>query len=145
MIVITLYQIAQSYYLFKEVGYYYSRDDFAGRFPALPNKVCKIRDQPNRGLDTLKFLNYLYDNMDDNFIERRTLYFEIISINNNFLKFSIYLNDHFDMFYRVMDKLLNCRYLTKNEKVKLREIRNEIENKEKSLKNYTSQVKNKLH
>ena len=135
MITITLYQIAQSYYLFKEVGYYYSRDDFAGKYPLLPNKQCKIRGQPNKGLDSLKFLNYIYDNMDDNFIERRTLYHEIIAINNtNFLKFSSFVNDHFDMLYRVVDKLTNSKYLGKIEKEKLKEIRKEIENKEMNLK-----------
>ena len=134
MISITLYQIAQTYYLFKEVGYYYSRDDFFGRFPFLPNKNCKIKEVPNKGLDTLKFLNYLYDSMNEDYIERRTIYFEFLSINNNFLKFSKYVNDHFDMFYRVVDGLLNSKYLTTKEKEQLKEIRNEIENKEKNLK-----------
>ena len=135
MITTTLYQIAQSYYLFKEAGYYYSRDDFAGKFPFLPNKKCIIRDKPNKGLDSLKFLNYLYDIMDDNFIERRTLYHEINAINSyNFLKFSVFVNDHFDMFYRVVDKLINSKYLGKIEKEKLKEIRKEIENKEIKLK-----------
>ena len=135
MIVTTLYQIAQSYYLFKEIGYYYSRDDFGGKFPFLPDKKCKIKEKPNKGLDSLKFLNYLYDAMNDDYIERKTLYHEIIAINSfNFLKFSKYVNDHFDMFYRVVYGLLNSKYLAIKEKDKLKEIRKEVENKEKSLK-----------
>ena len=134
MITITLYRIAQSYYLYKESGYYYSRDDFSGRFPALPNKICKIRDQPNRGLDSLKYLNYLYDSMDDNLIERKTIYHEIIGINSfNYLKFTNNLKDHFDMFYRVVDGLINSIYLSQNEKEKLKEARKEVENLEKSI------------
>ena len=37
---VALLQVAKSYYLMKEVGYYYSRDEFRGRFPSLKNKTC---------------------------------------------------------------------------------------------------------
>ena len=53
--IISLYRVAQSYYLYKESGYYYSRDEFSERFPFLPNKQCKIKAEPNKGLDSLKF------------------------------------------------------------------------------------------
>ena len=135
MITSTLYRIAQSYYLYKESGYFYSCDEHTGRFPALPNKVCKIRAQPNRGLDSLKYLNYFYDSSDDNLIERKVIYHEIIGINSfDFLKFINNLKDNFDMFYRVVDRLINSIYLSQNEKEKLKETRKEIENLEKRLK-----------
>ena len=135
LITITLYQVAQSFYLYKEVGYYYSRDEFSGRFPFLPNNHCKKKGEPNRGLDSLKFLNYLYDTLEDNAFDRRVICHEIIGINNfNFLRFNTYVNDHFDMFYRVVDGLLNTNYLTEKERAKLKEIKNEVIIKENSLK-----------
>ena len=135
LITITLYQVAQSYYLYKEVGYYYSRDEFSGKFPFLPNKQCKIIAEPNRGLDSLKFLNYLYDTLEDNAFDRRVICHEIIGTNGfDYLKFENCVNDHFDMFYRVVDGLLNTNYLTEKERTKLKEIKNEVLVKENSLK-----------
>ena len=135
LITITLYQVAQSFYLYKEVGYYYSRDEFSGRFPFLPNKQCKIRAEPNIGLDSLKFLNYLYDTLKDNAFDRRVICHEIIGANGfDFLRFNKSVNDHFDMFHRVVDGLLNTSYLTEKERGKLKEIKNEVIVKENSLK-----------
>ena len=88
ILTVTLYQITQSYYMFKQVGYYYSRDKWSGTF----YKKCASYE-----FDSLKFLNYIYNNMDNKEIE-------IISINyydfSNFVKrFSV----NFDMLYRVID------------------------------------------
>ena len=33
ILTVTLYQLAQSYYMFNELGYYYSRDELDGRYP----------------------------------------------------------------------------------------------------------------
>ena len=62
LITMTLYQVKQSFYLYREIGYYYSRDEFSGGFPLIPNKKCKIKADPNKRLDSLKFITYLYDN-----------------------------------------------------------------------------------
>ena len=132
---ITLYQVAQSFYLYRELGYYYSRDEFSGRFPVLPNKQCKIKAKTNKGLDSLKFLNYLYDTLGDNAFDRRVICHEIIGINGfDYLKFINCVNDHFDMFYRVVDGLLNTNYLTEKERMKLNEIKKEVIDKENRLK-----------
>ena len=132
---ITLYQVAQSFYLYKEVGYYYSRDESSGKFPPLPNKKCKIKAEPNTGLDSLKLITYLYDTFEDNEFDRRVICHEIIGTNNFiFLKYSNKVKDHFDMFYRVVNGLLKTNYLTKIEREKLIEIKKEVIKKENSLK-----------
>jgi glycosyltransferase involved in cell wall biosynthesis len=131
---ITLYQIGQSYYLFKEAGYYYSRDDFYGRYPKLPYKTCKKKGIFSISMDAVKFVNYLYEKMEDNEIERKTLCHEIISVHAyDFSKFTN-INDHFDMVYRVIDGIINSKYLTENEKEKLRTIKNDVVNKENNKK-----------
>ena len=135
LISITLYQVAQSFYLYRDFGYYYSRDEFSGRFPLIPNKKCKIKAKPNKGLDSLKFITYLYDTLEDNAFDKKVICHEIIGANNfDFLKFSNIVNDHFDMFYRVVDGLLNTSYLTEKEREKLVEIKKEVVIKENSLK-----------
>ena len=134
LIGITLYQIAQSFYLFKEAGYYYSRDDFFGKYPRLPNKTCIKKGNFSISMDAIKFANYLYEKMEDNEIERKTLCHEIISTNAyNFSKFSN-INDHFDMVYRVIDGIIISKHLTEKEKEKLRAIKNEVVNKENNSK-----------
>ena len=134
MMIVALYQTAQSYYLYKEVGYYYSRDEFWGRYPKVPNRICYKRNNANRGDDCLKFLNFLYEKMEDNEKERKTICHEIISINAyDFSKFAKRLNSDYDMFYYVVDGLLDSKYLNEKEKIKLREIKSEVVNKEKGI------------
>ena len=61
-------------------------------------------------IDELTFINFLYDNLEDNKIERQTLYHEIISINSyNFSNFVKRLNNHFEMFYRVIDGIIDSK------------------------------------
>ena len=92
---VTLYQIAQTYYMFKQVGYYYSRDKWSGTF----YKKCASYE-----FDSLKFLNYIYNNMDNKEIERKTIFHEIISINYyDFSNFVKCFSANFDMLYRVID------------------------------------------
>ena len=47
ILTVTLYQLAQSYYMFREVGYYYSRDERSGKYPDVPGKQCTIRERNN--------------------------------------------------------------------------------------------------
>ena len=54
-------------------------------------------------MDAVKFVNYLYEKMEDNEMERKTLCHEIISTHAfNFSKFTN-INYHFDMVYRIID------------------------------------------
>lgn len=132
ILTVTLFQIAKSYYMLKELGYYYSRDEKKGRYPKLPWKKCINRDDVKT--NELSFLNYLYDNMDNNEIERKTLCHEIISINLYwFSTYSTHINSNFNIIYRVLDGISNSRYLSDKEKEKLKKIKNEIMNKEEQV------------
>jgi len=136
ILTVTLYQLAQSYYMFKQVGYYYSRDERAGKFPNVPGKKCPFREGASYEFDSLKFLNYLYDNMGDNEIERKTLCHEIISINYyDFSNFAKRLSSKFDMLYRVLDGIVDSQYLSKYEREKIKNITNEVKLKEESIRN----------
>jgi len=135
MLSVSLLQVAQSYYLFKEVGYYYSRDDRRGRFPPLPNKKCKVRQNVIRNLDGLKFLNFLLEKLEDNEIERQTLYHELISINYyNHSNYYKHVNSHHEMLYKVIDGIVDSKYLNEKEKEKIKGIKNAVKSKEKNKK-----------
>ena len=131
IMVVASYQIAQSYYLFKQPGYYYSRDEKYKRNPEIPNKKCIEKQNVIRGVDSLKYINFLYDKMEDNEIERQTLCNEIISIQSYFPKFSLKVNHHYDMLFRVLDKLVDNKYLTEKEKERIKTIKNKMISKKK--------------
>ena len=135
ILTVTLYQLAQSYYMYKEVGYYYSRDERGGRYPDVPGKTCIIREKFNHNIDGLKFLNYLYDNMADNLIERKTLCHEIISINAyDFSNFAKNLNSNFDMLFKVLDGIVDSKYLSEKEREQIRNITIEVKEKEEKMR-----------
>lgn len=133
MFIVALYQVAQSFYLFKDGGYYYSNDEYIGKYPEIPNKRCEIKN-PNTYPETVNYINFLYDIMGDSLIEKKTLCHEIISINAfEFSNFARRLNDNFDKLYRVIDGIVDSQYLSQKEKDKLKEIRNEVKKKEEEV------------
>ena len=86
-------------------------------------------------MDVLKFLTYLYDNMADNEIERKTLCHEIISINaEDFSNFGKQLSSNFDTLYRVLDGIIDSKYLSENEREKIRNIIIEVKQKEEKIR-----------
>ena len=74
--------------------------------------------------------------MADNEIERKTLCHEIISINYyDFSNFGKRVQKDFDMFYRVVDGIIDSKYLSEREKEKLRNITLEVKQKEEKERN----------
>ena len=137
MMTVSLYEVAQSYYLLKQNGLYYSRDDKKGRFPQIPNKKCIIRNNVIRGLDALKFLHFLMERFRDNELEQQTLYHEIISINSyNYSNYYKHVNHHYEMLYSLLDEMVKSKYLTEKEKIRLTQIKTEVKFKEDVKKYY---------
>ena len=64
----------------------------------------------------------------------KALYHEIISMNAFDISKFTNINEHFDMVYRVIDGIINSKYLTEKEKEKLREIKNDVLNKQNKQK-----------
>ena len=126
-------QVAKSYYYMKELGYYYSRDEFAGRFPKLDNKVCKPNRGKIRGMGHVKLLHFLLDRTRNNEFERQIVYHELISIHHysNITKFTYH---HCNYVYEIFDTLIQSPHLYNDQKQRLIDIKNHIENKEKTKK-----------
>ena len=134
MTTVSLYQVAQSYYLLNQVGLYYSRDDKKGSYPFLSSKKCIKKYDFIKGLDSLKFLNFLNDKFEDNEIEKLALYHEIISINH--YPYSNYyknINGNFDMLYKLFDILLKSKYIPDKKKERLKKIKDEVIKKEREV------------
>ena len=126
-------QVAKSYYYMKELGYYYSRDEFNGRFPLLDNKVCKPNPAKIGSMGHIKLLHFLLDRTRNNEFERQIVYHEFISIYHysNITKFTYH---HCNYVYEIFDTLIQSPHLYNDQKQRLIDIKTKIENKEKGIK-----------
>ena len=125
-------QVAKSYYYIKELGYYYSRDQFGG-FPKLKNKVCKPNHGKIRDLGHIKELHFLLDKLKNNEFERQLIYHELISIHH-YASLIVYTNHRYSFVFEVLDALIQCRYLSNRQKQRLIDIKTRLENKKKGIK-----------
>ena len=142
MMTVSLYQVAESFYLMKQVGIYYSRDDKRGVYPFIKSKKCIIRENVIRGLDGLKFLNFLLEKLKNNEIERQTIYHEMISINSyDYSNYYLHVDHNYEMLYKVLDELFKSQYLTQKEKERIIQIKNQMKEKEEKSNNITKKIK----
>ena len=124
-----IHQVAKSYYYIKELGYYYSRDQFGG-FPKLKNKVCKPNPGKLKDLGQIKLLHFLLEKTKNNEFERQLVYHELISIHHH-ASLIVYTNHRYSYVYEVLDALIQCRYLSNRQKQRLISIKTRLEDKQK--------------
>ena len=127
---VAIYQIAQSYFLMNQVGYYYSRDEFSNRFPFKKNKKCK----PNRkikGIGQVKLLQFLVEKTRNNYIERQMLYHEIISINY-YSRLSRLINRQFKEIYDIYDTIINSEFISTKQKERIKSLKAQIKKNKKN-------------
>ena len=128
---ITLFQIANSYYYMKEVGYYYSKDDKIKNLSEKNNNP-----EPNekiiKGMDLFKYLQFLIEKTKDNEIERQLIYNEII-LSDKLWSFYKNVNHHFIMVYNILDEMIKNRFLLNSQKKRLILMKNSLLEKEKNL------------
>ena len=122
---IVLIQTANSYYLMKEKGYYYNKDEDR-------NKIYKTRKNIIKGIDQAKYLNFLLEHTKENYLERQLIYFEIKSMNY-WEGFYQTIENHFDMIYKVFDKILKIKFLKKKQIKKIIYIYKQLLRKEKNI------------
>jgi glycosyltransferase involved in cell wall biosynthesis len=138
MIMISLYQVANSYYCLRQLGYYYALGlDRRGNIVKKEGK-CKIREGAITKFDHIKYMNFLMDKLDDDQIGDQILFHELIGINtfiSSALKDTV--THHFDMAYRVLNKLINSTYLNFWEKYKTIVMKKEVRQNEMNQTNLT--------
>ena len=125
-------QVAKSYFYLKELGYYYSRDQFGSGYPKLKNKVCKPNPKKRGGFGHMNLLHFLLDMTKNNEFDRQLVYHELISIHH-YLSLFVFTN-RFSYTYEVLDALINSSYLSDRQKQRLIGIKTKIENKQKGIK-----------
>lgn len=125
-----LFKVANSYYLMKELGYYYSKND---KQKKLNIRKCLCTNNNKKIADPIKFLYFLFEKSNDNEIERKIICHEIITINNCW-NITRIVNSEFHYPLKMIETLIKSKYLSKNEKEKLINIYNNLKKKYNDLK-----------
>ena len=126
---VAIFQVAQSYYLMNQVGYYYSRDEFSNRFSIQKNKKCKPNGKENK-IGQLKLLQFLLEKTRNNELERQMIYHEIISINY-YSKISSIINRQFKEMYEIYDTIINSQFISIKQKERIKILKAQLKSKEK--------------
>ena len=121
---VAIYQVAQSYYLMKEVGYYYSRDEFGGRFPPVKDRTCKPNNKI-KDMGHVKLLQFLVEKTANNALERQMIYHEIFSIDH-YLSFLYIIYHNYEMVYEFLDPMIECPFLSTAQKERLTKLKNDL-------------------
>ena len=130
----SLHRVSQSYFYMKELGYYYSRDEFKGKFPFMPNKVCKANKNENmKDMGHIKLMHFLYEKTNNNVFDKQMVYHEIISIHH-YLNLVYYTHHHYELVYDILNKMINCNFLSETQKQRLISIKIKIEEKQNPKK-----------
>jgi glycosyltransferase involved in cell wall biosynthesis len=131
IMVITLFQIANSYYYMKEEGYYYSKDDKIKNL-SKKNQDRELNEKIIKGMDPIKFLQFLIEKTRNTKVERQLIYNEII-LADKWWCFYKNINHHFKMVYNILDTMIKSRFLLNSQKERLILIKNSLMAKEKNL------------
>lgn len=125
---VAIYQVAQSYYLMKEVGYYYSRDEFGGRFPSVKGRSCKPNNKV-KDMGHIKLLHFLIEKTANNELERQLVYHELFSIDH-YLSIIYFTYHNYEMVYEVIDPLIQSPFLKDNQKERLTNLKKKLMEKQ---------------
>ena len=122
-------QIAKSYYLMKEIGYYYSKNEEDGVNSSFKKyKKCKP-NQKKKLEGQIKLLQFLIEKTANNKLERQMIYYEIMSIDY-YLKFIKVINKNYQSVYELLDPMIKSPFLTNSQKEDLIIMRNNLMKKQ---------------
>ena len=109
LMVIGLFHLAKSYYVMKEIGYYYSMDEKKDRFKKNKSKICKSSNKI-KNFGWYKYYKFLVDKHNKNDYEKNMVMNEM-KIPEPRKRINQKLDDrHYKIMFYVYDKMLewNC-------------------------------------
>ena len=130
---ISLFHLANNYYLMKEPGYLYTFSEKGKEFPKLKNKICKVNNKL-KNFDKFKFAKFLIDKTGNNYNEKLLAVKEILPIN-----YEYYLNmtldeRHYKILLYIFDKILEIDILDKYQRKYINQMKNKtLEKKNKEI------------
>ena len=125
-----VYHLAKSYYIMKEMGYYYTT--FTNKYisPKLENKVCKNNNKTKR-FGWYKYLKFLVDKNTKTEKEKDITYEEFGLIYQREIFAMSLDNRHYQLMFYVWDRLLEFNNLNQQQRDYINELKNKARTKMK--------------
>ena len=120
---VSIFHNAKSYYVMKEMGYYYKVDD-KNKTIKLKNKICSIN---NEGINNFYFnyLKFLVDHHNKNKKEKRSAYHELLVFNFSKIINMNLKKRHYQIIFYVLNKLLEWDCFRPKEKKLIKKYKNQ--------------------
>ena len=112
---ISVFHLANSYYLMKELGYLYSFSEKGKEFPKLKNKICKVNDKL-KNFDKFKFLKFLVDKTGNNYNEKLLAIKEVLPTNYDYYLNTTLDERHYKILLHIFNKILEFDILDKHQR-----------------------------
>ena len=123
---ISLFHLANSYYLMKEIGYLYDRGEKVKYIPKEKNIICKVVDKI-KDFDKLKYIKFLVEKVGNNLKEQIFVYKELLSVNFLSYLYNIKLEKrHYEIMLKILEKFFTLEFLKKPQKDYLIELKNRV-------------------
>jgi glycosyltransferase involved in cell wall biosynthesis len=123
LMLVGIFHLAKSYYIMKEIGYYYSYGEKKNLSPHKPNRICKSNNKLKK-MGWYKYLKFLVDKNISNEKEKMMTYYEFLLINNKEILKMKLDNRHYKLMFYVFDKILKFDNLNKTQKKYIEVIKN---------------------
>ena len=112
---ISLFNLAKSYYIMNEIGYYYSKDEKKNSFPKINSKICKF-NYKIKNFGWYKYYKFLVDKKSKYKKEKKMIINEMKYFDPR-KKLNIQLDKrHYKILHHIFDRILSWNCWTKNEK-----------------------------
>lgn len=132
LMLVGIFHLAKSYYVMKEIGYYYSFKEKKNPFPKLKNRICKNNNKLKK-MGFYKYLKFLVDKNIETEKEKLMTYNEFLLINNNKILEMKLDNRHFKLMFYVFDKLLEFDNLNINQKKYIEKLKYKLINRSRTI------------
>ena len=112
---ISVSHLAKSYYIMKEFGYYYSKDEKKNKFPKMENKVCKVNNKI-KGFGWYKYYKFLVDKKSKDDKEKNMIINEM-KFGDPRKGLTMKLDDkHYQILFYTYDKMLEWNRWNKEQR-----------------------------
>ena len=123
LMLLGIFHLAKSFYIMKEMGYYYSFGEKKKKFPQFTNRICKTNNKLKK-MGWYKYLKFLVDKNSATKKEKLITYNEFRLINNKKI-FNLKLdNRHYQLMFYVWNKILKFDNLSKKQKKYITRLKN---------------------
>ena len=122
LMLVGIFHLAKSYYVMKEIGYYYAFGEKKNPFTQLNNRICKTNNKLKK-MGWYKYLKFLVDKNIHTKKEKIMTYNEFLLINNTKI-FEMKLDiRHYQLMIYVFNKLLKLDNLNINQKKYIKKLK----------------------